>query len=610
MFRTELAAGSDAKIMDDQISIVTPDHIELEFSLAGLGSRMLALIIDALLVGVILIGVILAAAILGFGSILATQRLGAGSWVVAVAVLALFIVMWGYFLLFEALNNGQTPGKRWTGIRVVRDNGLPLGWKESALRNLVRAADILPPPACIVGGLSIIFSKTGKRLGDLLAGTIVVSHGPPLEPAQRTSRWGAAWIVKVEKGRSRQGMMVGDMRVDAQQLQIIERFLARRDALPPSQRQSLAWRIAQPFLSALGEDAAELQRRPDRFQVCEQALQKIMALADATPSALTEMVSEDDADAKRRRWREFNQKISRFERARGGDLRRLNPDQLTEIMDGYRTLACDLARARSMGKNSAVVRHLNGIAVRAHSVLYRRILTTDRRRGPAWVSRFPMAVRSHLAAVGLSALLLFGPAVISYLAVQIRPEFAYDLVPQSFLDFEPARPESLHNIPGFARPIAASSILTNNIQVTLLAFGFGLTAGIGTAFVLITNGIQLGAVAGWMTAKGNSSALWGWIMPHGGTELLAIVLAGAAGFMLARAIIAPGEIRRPTALRRVAIPALTIELGVMVMLIFAGLIEGFVSPSSIGFPARIAVLSASLIFWFGYLALAGLRSEL
>ncbi|OLC29670.1 MAG: hypothetical protein AUG08_10185 [Acidobacteria bacterium 13_1_20CM_2_55_15] len=322
------------------------------------------------------------------------------------------------------------------------------------------------------------------------------------------------------------------------------------------------------------------------------------------------MVSEDDADAKRRRWREFNQKISRFERARGGDLRRLNPDQLTEIMDGYRTLACDLARARSMGKNSAVVRHLNGIAVRAHSVLYRRILTTDRRRGPAWVSRFPMAVRSHLAAVGLSALLLFGPAVISYLAVQIRPEFAYDLVPQSFLDFEPARPESLHNIPELARPIAASSILTNNIQVTLLAFGFGLTAGIGTAFVLITNGIQLGAVAGWMTAKGNSSALWGWIMPHGGTELLAIVLAGAAGFMLARAIIAPGEIRRPTALRRVAIPALTIELGVMVMLIFAGLIEGFVSPSSIGFPARIAVLSASLIFWFGYLALAGLRSEL
>ena len=108
-----------------------------------------------------------------------------------------------------------------------------------------------------------------------------------------------------------------------------------------------------------------------------------------------------------------------------------------------------------------------------------------------------------------------------------------------------------------------------------------------------------------MTAKGNSSSLWGWIMPHGGTELLAITLAGGAGFMIARAIIAPGEVRRATALKQIAIPALTIELGVMVMLVFAGLIEGFVSPSSIGFPARIAVLAASLVFWIGYLVTLG-----
>ena len=108
-----------------------------------------------------------------------------------------------------------------------------------------------------------------------------------------------------------------------------------------------------------------------------------------------------------------------------------------------------------------------------------------------------------------------------------------------------------------------------------------------------------------MTAKGNGSALWGWIMPHGGTELLAITLSGAAGFMFAQAIIAPGNVRRPAALRRVAIPALTIELGAMMMLVFAGMIEGFVSPSSIGFSARIGVLAVSMIFWFGYLGLAG-----
>jgi uncharacterized membrane protein SpoIIM required for sporulation len=274
-------------------------------------------------------------------------------------------------------------------------------------------------------------------------------------------------------------------------------------------------------------------------------------------------------------------------------------------MEDYRNLACDLARARSMGRNSAVVRHLNGIAVRAHGLLYGRMLDLRPQEKVAWVKRFPLAVRRHLMAVTISALFLFAPAVISYIAVQIHPELGYDLVPTGFLDFQPARRESLHDIPSLARPVTASSILTNNIQVTLLAFGFGLTAGFGTALLLIFNGVQLGAVAGWMTAKGNSSSLWGWIMPHGGTELLAITLAGGAGFMIARAIIAPGEVRRATALKRIAIPALTIELGVMVMLVFAGLIEGFVSPSSIGFPARIAVLAASMIFWIGYLVTLG-----
>ena len=127
----------------------------------------------------------------------------------------------------------------------------------------------------------------------------------------------------------------------------------------------------------------------------------------------------------------------------------------------------------------------------------------------------------------------------------------------------------------------------------------------GTSFLLVSNGVQIGGLGGWLTAKGNSRAFWGWVMPHGGTELLAIVLAGGAGLLLAKALIAPGEVRRSVALRKVAMDALVIELGVMAMLAFAGLIEGFVSPSSIGYGARIAVLAGTLIFWFGYLGLAG-----
>jgi uncharacterized membrane protein SpoIIM required for sporulation/uncharacterized RDD family membrane protein YckC len=593
--------------MDEHISIVTPDQIELDFDLAGLGSRFLALIIDALLIAVIMVFIVVAAIVLGFGTMAVFRGGSAATWLLAIAVFAYFILMWGYFLLFEALKQGQTPGKKWTGIRVIRDNGLPVAWQQSALRNLVRAADILPPPACLVGGLMILLSKKGKRLGDLLAGTIVVTHGAEVEPAQRASRWGAAWIVKVERGKSRRGMLLGDMRIAAQQLQIIERFLARRDALPSAQRQVLAWKIASPFLSALGEDPVELAKRPDRFEICEQALKKILALADTTPESLGEIAAEDAADAKRREWREFKNRIEQLEHAGNSRLSRLHADELAGIMDDYRKLACDLARARSMGRHSSVVRHLNALTVRAHNVLYRRLLAEDQPASMPWAKRFPLAVRAHLGAVGVSALLLFGPAVASFVAVQIRPELGYDLVPSAFFDFQPARAESLHDIPSLARPVVASSIVTNNIQVTFLAFGFGLTAGIGTAFLLVFNGIQLGAIAGWMTARGTSGALWGWIMPHGGTELLAIVLAGGAGFALARAIIAPGELRRATALQRVAVSALTIELGVMVMLVFAGMIEGFVSPSSIGFVARIAVFAFSLVFWIGYLALGAIR---
>jgi uncharacterized membrane protein SpoIIM required for sporulation/uncharacterized RDD family membrane protein YckC len=593
--------------MDERISIVTPDQIELDFDLAGVGSRFLALVADAALIGAILIVLGLIAVILGLGSLLGLRSAASGSWVLAVAVAAYFVVMWGYFLFFEALNNGQTPGKKWTGIRVVKDNGLPVGWRESALRNLVRAADILPPPACIVGGLSVILSKTGKRLGDLLAGTLVVADSARLEPAERVSRWGTAWILKAERGKARRGVLIGDVNVDAGQIQIIERFLARRESLAEAQRQTIAWRLASPFLSALGEDPVEVRKRSNRFEVCEQALQKIMALAASAPQLVSGGEGEDAADAKRRQWREFNQLIERFEHTGRRSLWRLRPDELVRIIEEYRTLNCDLARARSMGRGSAVVRHLNNIAIRAHGILYRGTLETKRAAKGAWLKSFPREVRSHLAAVGLSALLLFGPAVVSYFAVQIHPELGYDMVPAGFLDFQPARRESLHNIPSLFRPVVASTIVTNNIQVTLLAFAFGLTAGVGTAYVLITNGVQLGAVAGWMTAKGSSSALWGWIMPHGGTELLAITLAGGAGFILARAIAAPGELRRGVALRRVAASALTIELGVMVMLVFAGLIEGFVSPSSIGFPARIAVLAASMILWISYLGLAGNR---
>ena len=591
--------------MEERISIITPDHVELDFELSGIGSRLLAFIMDQILLYLGILTIVLLMMLAGTLNVFSeTTQQWSGTVAATVLTFIIFFLNWGYFVLFEALNKGQTPGKRWAGLRVVLDSGLPIGWREAALRNFVRIADIMPPPACFVGGLAILLSKRGKRLGDLLAGTMVIREDFGQTARGGTARWEAAWIARAEKGRFGKSIVLADMKIEAGQMQMVKRFLERRDSLPLVQRQNLAWKIALPFLKSMGEDPVELEKHSDRYIVCERVLSDILNRANAVirPDATAQ---NDTADSKREQWSAFDREIADIAKSGVRGLRLLRPNHLVRIITSYRQLAGDVARARSLGRDSVLVRRLNNTAIRAHNVLYGHFRARTRDGGPRWFVRFPIAVRAHAIAVAFSALMLFGPSAITFVAVQSHPDLGYDLVPGGFLDFEPARDVSLHDIPGLSRPVAASTIMTNNIQVTLLAFGLGMTAGLGTCLILITNGMQLGAVAGWMTSRGSSRALWGWIMPHGGTELLAIVLSGAAGFILASALIAPGNVRRSVALRHVAKDALAIILGVMGMLVVAGLIEGFVSPSSIGYPARIAVLSVTLTGWFLYLGFAG-----
>jgi uncharacterized membrane protein SpoIIM required for sporulation len=258
-----------------------------------------------------------------------------------------------------------------------------------------------------------------------------------------------------------------------------------------------------------------------------------------------------------------------------------------------------------MGADHATVAQLNRIAVAGHNLLYGQMRRQESAGRSQWLASFARAVRRHGWAVALSLTMFFGSALASYVAVLFNPALGYDLLDDSFIEFDPASTENLHNIPSLARPVVSSTIIANNIQVTFMAFGLGLTAGIGTTVLLIFNGIHLGSVAGWMTLHGKQRALWGWIMPHGGTELLAIALAGAAGYLLAAAVVAPGLVRRSTALKKIGADALTIEIGCMAMLLVAGVIEGFVSPSGIDYPSRIAVLGLSLALWAVYFLSAG-----
>lgn len=270
--------------MEESVNISTPDHVTLEFELAGPGSRFSAYIIDFIFSVVLIVVIVLA---LYAGGALVTLRslVGAArgsswssSWMLALMVLIIFLINWGYYVLFEGLSKGSTPGKKRVGIRVIRQDGLPIGLREAALRNLVRAADMLPPPSYILGGLVMHFDPQGRRLGDMLAGTYVVVEKFDLA-AQGAS--GAAWASRVEQGRSRQALTLPRGTISPQQLGLIERFLARRHELSEERRVQLVWQIAEPLLAMLGEDRDSLARRQDRTEHCEWLLMQIIELAQA-----------------------------------------------------------------------------------------------------------------------------------------------------------------------------------------------------------------------------------------------------------------------------------------------------------------------------------------
>ncbi|MEE9149272.1 MAG: stage II sporulation protein M, partial [Candidatus Tectomicrobia bacterium] len=597
--------------MEETVTIATPDHVDLEFDLAGLGSRFAAYVIDMLCLSALALLLIIVAIVgLGLGNLGALLRAAPGGeqwvapWAIAIVTIMFLLLQWGYFLFFERLMRGRTPGKKALGIRVLRDDGLPITLREAALRNLVRAADMLPPPSYLLAGVVMHIDRQGRRLGDMVAGTLVVRERfvDKTETAADTN-WGATWMTRLEHGQSGHLTLPGGT-INAAQLGLIEQFLQRQKTLSPTRRTELAQQILAALEPMLG---AEWQPQSDRP---EEILRHILAMArDATATSGRSAGNTGDGEEKRRHWQQFRRTAQQLLHGGQRALRSLTAEELRTFVSDYRRITVDLARARSLGAEPQTLTELNRLVVMGHNVLY------GYRRRPSighwrvWFTGFPRAVRENSSAFLLSACMLFAPALISYVAIQWHPELAYDLVAEGFLDFAPTDEEHLHHIPGLFQPIAASSILANNIQVSLLAFGFGLTAGVGTVVVLVFNGLHLGAIFGWLSLQGYSHALWGWIMPHGGTELLAIMLSGGAGLMLAKAILAPGEVRRSTALKRVAPRALHIELGCMVMLVIAGLIEGFVSPSSIGYAARVAVLACSLCGWCVYFTCVGVTKK-
>src|SRR5258707_1395994 len=173
-----------AAITSDEILVIeTPERVPLHFALASIGNRFIACAIDHTIQIVTLVVLVITFAIIADYADLGNRLANAPKWLIALLVILVFLLMSGYFAIFEWLWHGQTPGKRWMKLRVIREDGRPISFFEAIVRNLLREFDIMPFPFYSVGLISVFATDRDQRVGDLVAGTVVVREREAEVPA-------------------------------------------------------------------------------------------------------------------------------------------------------------------------------------------------------------------------------------------------------------------------------------------------------------------------------------------------------------------------------------------------------------------------------------------
>lgn len=244
----------------DTLKIDTPENVTFDYPVAGIGSRFLAALVDTAIIAllqVIILGTLLwiIAQVNNFSLFDASNNSSNEQifyWILGLIILLSFVFYWGYYIFFETLWNGQTPGKRIVGLRVIRANGTPVSVSEVVIRNLVRTIDLLPI-AYGVGVVTMFISQNSRRLGDLAAGTVVVHEKRTTELHDiTTDRQRELATIKTNSTPPPSFPMD---RLKVEDVQLIEEYLLRRGQL--TNRQQLAGHILNTLLERLGESVGD-----------------------------------------------------------------------------------------------------------------------------------------------------------------------------------------------------------------------------------------------------------------------------------------------------------------------------------------------------------------
>ena len=577
--------------------VETPEHVDVRLELAGVGSRLAAAVLDTLLIWMAALGLVLVNAALMSG----TSE--ASSWATAVMILLVFLLFWGYFTLFEALNGGRTPGKQALGIRVVMDTGRPITGSAAVVRNLVRLLDCYFPLMPALPALIMMFlQRSNKRLGDMAAGTVVVRDNP------------TGWSLGAGAGRGGAPAEVAEEPIEAgppelseEEFRLLDRFLSRLHELAPGVRDRIAMDLARRFEARIPRRTKDVEGYLVEVFTGEQRKRRSRFAVRAQPGVAgrTTVTGERFLARKREAWEAFRTTALRMERSGVGALA---PGEIPTFAAQYREVAADLARAHTYQVDPRVVEYLERIVSAGHNALYRA-----RGKGGVPLSsyllrEFPVAVVQSTSYVLVAFLLFALPAAAGYAIIRERPALADELISPVMISRAEQAAEQEARGRGYAqaapaeRPRVAALIMTNNIRVSFGAFVGGLTGGLLTAFLLVSNGLMLGLSLGLFKNYGALNHLTTFVAGHGVLELTAIFISAGAGFRLAKALIAPGDRTRRDALVLEGRIAARMVGAVVTLLVIAGTIEGLLSTSDAPAILKYGVSAATTVFLVLYLA--------
>jgi uncharacterized membrane protein SpoIIM required for sporulation len=296
-----------------------------------------------------------------------------------------------------------------------------------------------------------------------------------------------------------------------------------------------------------------------------------------------------------------------------GGVEALTADELARLPSLYRNAASSLAVARAISLDQSLLDYLGALVARAYVAVY----GNRRRAGEAIAEffrvRFPRAVRSHVLFLAAAALCLALGIFTGWRLTIADAERYYSFVDESMAQGRTPSAstrelrEALYaeDDPSSYLGAFASFLFTNNAKVGILCFALGFAAGVPVIFLLFTNGLMLGALAALYQSRGLGTDFWGWVLPHGITELGAVCLCGAAGMILGTSLVFPGPHTRLQNLAMRGRGASLLVVGAVAMLLVAGLIEGIFRQVVHDPAIRWSVAGITLAAWLLYFLLAG-----